>query len=305
MVTQPGRSLCPGRANSYTIIVEGNVVEMISRRPETSIWKSTVRSDDCDFFGHANNTVYSDYVQSATLASWGEVVPGAHWALRHIEMTFKSPITFGDEIEAECLPSGGTDGRVRCAYRIRRSRDTEVAAESVALWDLHDGEESGASIAADWPMDPQTESFKLRAAPSEPNHPEAFVYRTQLRVQPYEVDHTGTVSPTWLFRWAWASMFSASAAAGWSAERWRREGFLVFQNHRDADIFKSLHAGDEVEVESRLYDLHRVRGTWEHRILQRGEVVAIDRATGVFLNLEGKITPPPEGMMAEIIGGPG
>lgn len=271
--------------------------------PERAVWRSVVRTGDCDWFGHANNAVYSDYVASATLAAWGKIIPGAVWSPRHIRMTFKSPVTHGDKIQVECLPAGREDGGVRGTYRITRLGDEELVAESIVSWELRDT--AGAPVVCDdWPVDPQSESVRLRETPGTPNRPEARVYRKPVRVQPYESDHTGFVSATWMFRWAWASMFAASAQAGWPTDRWHSEGFLVFQNHRDADVFAAPRVGDDVLVESRLYDIHRVRGTWEHRILHDGEVIAIDRATGVFLNLEGKITPPPEGMMSEIIEGP-
>ena len=154
-----------------------------------------------------------------------------------------------------------------------------------------------------WPTDPFTSEIKLRSAPEEPNQPQAFIYSNRRIAQPYEADHTGRVNPTWIFRWGWASMIFASIQAGWPFERWIRAGFVTYQNHRSAQILLSLFPGEEVEVQSRLCDLHRVRGTWEHRVLVGGEVAAVDLAAGVFLNSAGRISPPPEGLMDSIVAG--
>lgn len=114
-----------------------------------------------------------------------------------------------------------------------------------------------------------------------------------MAVQPYEGDHTGTANPTWIFRWGWASMFFATAEAG----------FMTYQFHRDAELRAALHPGDVVEVRSRLYDVHRIRATWEHTVLGDNEIIAIGRAGGAFLNSDGKISLAPEEMMESIVAG--
>lgn len=263
-----------------------------------SSWRTTVRAADCDWFGHANNAIYADYVISAAISAWGADHGAARWRMSSIEMDFKSPVTHGDEIEVVSWAAGRRNGSIRSVHRIGRPGVDAVVAEAVVTWSAPDND-----TPAPWAEDPPEAPARLRSTPAKPNRPDAYLFRRSLRVQPYEADHSGLVNPTWVFRWGWASMFAATSEVGWPQERMLAAGFMSYQRHRSAELLESLHPGDEVEVQSRLYDLHRIRGTWEHRFLRDGAVVAIDRAEGAFLNGSGRIGPPPEGLMESLIAG--
>lgn len=266
--------------------------------PTKDGWQSAVRAGDCDFFGHANNAIYTDYIVSATLAAWGADKSAGRWRLSTIAMDFKSPVSCGDMIEVVSWPAGTRDRDFLCGYRIEKCDDRALIAEALAGWDV-----PAEVSASDWPTDPRAGDQELRSTPREPNRPEAHIYRTLRTVQPYEADHTGSVNPIWIFRWGWASMFASTAAAGWPPERWEHAGFVTYQFHRDAELRSQIRPGDVVEVQSRLYDVHRVRATWEHTVVRDGEIMAIDRADGAFLNSQGKIAAAPVGMMESIVAG--
>lgn len=265
---------------------------------EAPAWRAEVRAADCDWFGHANNAIYADYVISAAVRAWDGDYGASHWRMSSMEMDFKAPVSRGEEIEVESRPAGTVNG-LPCSYhRIRkRGEETEVA-ETVVTWLPPANEGPGG-----WAEDSSDTPATVRSTARAPNRPNAYVFRRRFRVQPYEVDHTGLVNPIWVFRWGWASMFAATDHAGWPQERMLSAGFMSFQRHRSAELLSSLHAGEEIEVQSRLHDLHRIRGTWEHRVLRNGEVVAIDRAEGAFLSLDGRFAPPPEGLMESLIAG--
>lgn len=265
---------------------------------QTPVWRTTVRAADCDWFGHANNAIYADYVISAALSAWDGDFGASRWRMRAMEMDFKTPVSHGDEIEVSSRQAGRADGLLRSIHRIGRRGDGAAVAETTVSWLPHANESADG-----WGEESPALSAGVHSSVKTPNQPEAYVFRRKLRVQPYEVDHTGLVNPTWIFRWGWASMFAATAHAGWPQERMLSAGFTSFQRHRSAELLGDLHADDEIEVQSRLYDLHRIRATWEHRVLRDGSVVAIDRAEGAFLSLDGKLGPAPQGLMESLVAG--
>ena len=55
-----------------------------------------VRFSDCDPMGHANNAVFSTYLEQARIAVLGDLVP---FILARVEIDFRAPARFGDEIE--------------------------------------------------------------------------------------------------------------------------------------------------------------------------------------------------------------
>jgi acyl-CoA thioesterase FadM len=73
-----------------------------------------------------------------------------------------------------------------------------------------------------------------------------------------------------------------------------------------APIGKSLNflaLGDWAEIVSRVYDLRRVSGTWQHRVYRNGDLVALDYSAGVFLDRAGKLRPPPQAMLDALVRG--
>lgn len=280
------------------LVCDHSLMSADRRSSNVTAWHSNVRAADCDWFGHANNAVYTDYVVSATLATWGAEFGASAWRLRTIEMDFRTPVTHDDEIEVASRRAGGENGTVRCAYRIENRRERVVAAEAVATWAV-----PNRTAIGEWPVDPESETIKLRSAPAKPNRSEAYVYRKNVVAQLYEADYTGMVNPVWVFRWGWAQAFSVPAQVGWPMERWKKVGCAAYQIHRSAKLYGELYPGETVEVQSRLCDIQRIRATWEHRVLRDGELMAIDFAEGAFLNNEGKVSPPPSGLIESILAG--
>ena len=62
----------------------------------TWITKERVRFSDCDPMGHANNAVYSTYLEQARIGVVGGLEP---FILARVEIDFRSELRMNDEIE--------------------------------------------------------------------------------------------------------------------------------------------------------------------------------------------------------------
>jgi acyl-CoA thioester hydrolase len=99
-----------------------------------------VRFGDCDPMGHANNAVYSTYLEQARIAALGGLDP---FILARVEIDFRSELRAGDELEV----------RTRCSRVGTKSFDLEheiwtgdrLAAEAKSVLVGYDYE-SGASV---------------------------------------------------------------------------------------------------------------------------------------------------------------
>jgi len=71
-----------------------------------------VRFGDCDAMGHANNAVYSTYLEQARIGALGGLDP---FILARVEIDFRSELRAGDELEI----------RTRCSRVGTKSFDLE------------------------------------------------------------------------------------------------------------------------------------------------------------------------------------
>jgi acyl-CoA thioester hydrolase len=71
-----------------------------------------VRFGDCDPMGHANNAVYSTYLEQARITALGGLDP---FILAHVEIDFRSELRMNDEIEI----------RTRCSHVGTKSFELE------------------------------------------------------------------------------------------------------------------------------------------------------------------------------------
>ena len=99
-----------------------------------------VRFSDCDSMGHANNAVYSTYLEQARIGILGDLEP---FILARVEIDFRAELRAGDELEI----------RTRCSHVGTKSFELEheiwagdrLAAEAKSVLVGYDYER-GASV---------------------------------------------------------------------------------------------------------------------------------------------------------------
>ena len=270
-----------------------------------------IRPSDCDSLDHVNNSAYVAYVQHAVAerlagqgfaADWSESGP-CHWAMQDLASEYRLASSFGDQLLAQVWLAEADTIRPMFGCEIVRwnGEDRQVVVRSQSHWQrLEAG--SGQPVAL-------PEALLSALAEDAGGGPRRFKapgdkdglrrYRWQHRVERAEVGLAGLAHPHVVFEWIEESVLSASAEAGWPIERCLEMDFVVFQMRHDATFFSQPSLGQALEITSRLVDVRRLRGTWQNKIrdLDDGQLLVNNYSTGVFLNLAGRPTSPPPGMM--------
>jgi acyl-CoA thioester hydrolase len=106
------------------------------------------------------------------------------------------------------------------------------------------------------------------------------------RVRLYECDAYGHVNHAYYVRYMQEAAFEASAAAGYSTDRYREMGRIWLVRETDVTYLQPLIYGDEVIVRTWVIDFRRVRSkrAYELRRVSDGQLVAHAHTDWVFLN---------------------
>jgi len=92
--------------------------------------RERVRFSDCDPMGHANNAVYSSYLEEARIGVLGDLVD---FILARVEIDFRVPLRAGAEIEvrSRCTRIGTKSFELE--HEIREGEDVVAAGKSVLV----------------------------------------------------------------------------------------------------------------------------------------------------------------------------
>jgi acyl-CoA thioester hydrolase len=142
------------------------------------VYRDTVRFRDLDGMGHVNNAVFLTYMESARIAYLTALGAGddplRNLILARAEVDFRSPITFGEEIEVGVRSSRLGTKSFELVYELRA--DGRVAAEGKSVlvgYDYEKGE--SVEIPEEWrawlaPKAPDASAATeaMRAVPARP-----------------------------------------------------------------------------------------------------------------------------------------
>lgn len=104
--------------------------------------KHTVRTYECDFYGHVNNAIYLNYLEFGRMeALWQEGFTletmkksGYFVVVRRIEIDYKHPLHMGDEIEIRTFASESRKTSGAFTQQIMRLDENILAAEARVVW---------------------------------------------------------------------------------------------------------------------------------------------------------------------------
>jgi acyl-CoA thioester hydrolase len=117
------------------------------------VYRDTVRFRDLDGMGHVNNAVFLTYMESARIAYLSALGAGDNpqqsLILARVEVDFRSPIAFGEDVEVGVRTSRMGRKSFELEYEVRAGG--RVAAEGRSVLVGYDYE-AGASteIPAEW-----------------------------------------------------------------------------------------------------------------------------------------------------------
>lgn len=254
-----------------------------------------VRAYECDMFGHANNSVYLQYLQQVTLDALDSGSSG-FWDARRLSIEYRAPARYGDDLQVAAWLIEASELYLLLGYRMTRRADDAPVVQAEIEWYYRDLATRTLrrlpAIALADSMPGSTARLKPVAKPKD-NGSQPFHWRHVVRF--YELDVTNRVGLAVYFQWIQAAFFHATGSVGWTLERMRDENFVSLQYRHDAEFFSSTKDGDEVEIASRLIEIRRVRGTWLHEIYRVAtkELLLRDYSTGAFLDWKGNVRAGP------------
>jgi acyl-CoA thioesterase FadM len=237
------------------------------------------RWDDCDRNGHVNNAASAALVRAAHDRAGLPDRP-----LRALTIAYREPVGPEVTIDVDVTIGEATATQQRVTYALRV--DGRPAAYAEALWQV-----------SPEPEIPPALPTLARDSDGRPFH------FTQV-VRSYQLGPDAVARPQAILQWLEHAVFRAAARAGWPAERMIDADFLTLVVEHRLVLASPAHEGDELEIRSRLIELRRVSGIWHHEVRRPdGAIVAIDRARGAFLGLDGRIRPAPTGMLDALLRG--
>jgi acyl-CoA thioester hydrolase len=277
-----------------------------------------VRHYELDALGHVNNAVYVQYMQEAAVqasarAGFGPEwyrERGTGWVVRRLSVRYRAAAVYGDEVDVTTWVSQMRGPLSLREHDLTRARDGARLARARVQWvylDLQKGQplRFPAEHAAAFAPTGEVEELDVRLQKAELTET-AHRYRSRRRVQFHELDAAGHVNNAVYLQWVGQAYFDAVRAAGHPPERAREQGWQILQGGHDIEYFAPALDDDEIEVVSWVCELGKVRGAWTHEIYHAGtgKLLARDYSLGVFLNQEGRPTPLPEQVIADVLRGP-
>lgn len=236
------------------------------------------RWDDCDRYGHVNNAAFLALVRAAHDRAG---LPAGQ--LGAVEIGYRQPVTPDVMVDVDVAVLEEDDTHLRVAYAL--AVNDAPSADITAVWHL-----AGSPALPDLPP-------IVRDAGGLP-------FRFRQTVRSYELGPRGAVRPQVILQWLEHAVFRAAVRAGWPRERMEAAGFLTYVVGHHLVLGEPAHEGDELVVSSRLVELRRVSGVWHHEVHAiDGSLIAADRARGAFLDLEGRIRPAPQDLLADLLAG--
>jgi acyl-CoA thioesterase FadM len=275
-----------------------------------------IRPSDHDSLGHVNNANYVAYVQHVVaewLSSHGVAAgwrdrASTYWMMQELAIEYRLASSYGDRLFANVWPVEYDEGQPVFGSEIYRldGETRQVIARSRSRWQQRrSSTDEAVAATGEWPGPANAASGDLPRpfkAPVESKN--ARRYRWQRSVERSEIGPGNRIHPHVLFEWIEEATLHASTESGWPIERYLAEDFIVFQMRHDASINSLPVLGEVMEVTSRMISARRLRGTWHNEIRSQsdGRLLATNHSTGVFLNLDGRPTSPPPGLIEALQG---
>ncbi|WP_455382007.1 acyl-CoA thioesterase [Salinispira pacifica] len=271
------------------------------------LWSTHVRRYECDRNLHLNNVVYLEYLEEASADAWSGLID-AEWIVRKLSIEYRAPAFRGDRLLISGWPLGNAGERgelLRCGYAIRKNSEAEPILRAELQFELHSAKTGELVMLPEgWPSVERAEADRIRPdrRAGEPREGHWFLFEHTVRS--HELDTAGRMSAADLLRGVEDARLCACADAGWTESRFVDADFLTVQIRHEAEFMLSARLSDRLRIRSRVCELGRLRGTWEHLIERDGVLVARDLSTGAFLNRTGVPSQPPEPIMSDLLAGP-
>ncbi len=127
-----------------------------------------------------------------------------------------------------------------------------------------------------------------------------MAHQTSFRVRFGELDPYRHVNHTVYVAWLEAGRVEALEDHGLGLDKLQDQGVQIVIANLDIKFHRPAVAGDEVTIETKVFEVRRASSTWEQRVLRGDEVLASATVRIAICNEAGKPTRPPAGLIEQL-----
>jgi acyl-CoA thioester hydrolase len=260
-----------------------------------------VRYNECDAYGHLNNTNYLRWMQEAAFtasaavgydfARYDEI--GHLWLVHETDIEYLAPLEYGDEVEVKTWVMDFRRFLSRRAYEFTNIRTRRCVARASTDWAYVNSKTLRPAVIpygmrhAFYPEGVPQEGDRRVRFPAPPPPP-SNVFSIRKRVEWRDVDTLWHVNNAMFLAYIEDAGTQVCEAHGWTMQRMKEEGFGLIARRHQIEYRQPAQLGDELEISTWYSDAQRSTAL-RHYIISRakdGDLLVRARTLWVWVDLE-------------------
>lgn len=255
-----------------------------------------VRHYECDAYGHVNHANYIRYMQEAALdatAAAGYDLPSYEamerlWLVRHTDITYLSPLIYGDSVIVKTWVVDFRRVRSRRAYELRLASSGEIVARAMTDWVFLDRRSyrptsiPAEMVQAFMPDGPPPELSPREPFPQAPPPP-AGVFKMRQPVEWRDIDGAQHANNATYIAYLENCSVQVAASFGWPMSRMLAAGFGIVARRYQIEYLLPALQDDELELATWVSDARRVTAVRHYTIHRVSDGILLARARGLWV----------------------
>ena len=127
-----------------------------------------------------------------------------------------------------------------------------------------------------------------------------MIHRTEIRVRFYELDPYNHVNHSAYIQYFEVARIELLREIGWDLVEMKDRGMMIVVTDINTRFLASAGSGDELVVETEVFEVRRVTTRWRQRLLRDDQVLAVQELGAAVTNLVGRPVRFPETLVAEL-----
>jgi len=255
-----------------------------------------VRHYECDAYGHVNHANYVRYMQEAAfdataaagydLARYEDME--RMWLVRHTDVTFLLPLTYGDSVIVKTWVVDFRRVRSRRAYELRLASSGEIVARAMTDWIFLDRHTlrpvtiPAELIQAFLPDGPPADVPPREPFPKAPPPP-PDLFKMRLHVEWRDIDGAQHANNATYITYLENCSVQVATAFGWPMSRMRAAGFgIIARRYRIEYLLPALQ-DEELELVTWVSNVRRATAVRNYTIHRVADGALLARAYGLWV----------------------
>ena len=127
-----------------------------------------------------------------------------------------------------------------------------------------------------------------------------MIHRTEIRGRFYELDPYNHVNHSAYIQYFEVARIELLREIGWDLVEMKDRGMMIVVTDINTRFLASAGSGDELVVETEVFEVRRVTTRWRQRLLRDDQVLAVQELGAAVTNLVGRPVRFPETLVAEL-----